>query len=239
MSDDDSDFIFSDEEVLSSPKAERDLEFDVDKIQFDINNKPPGFDTWAPCKQQSWMSLKDNPNAFFYRHVLPGTKQKNGPWSEDEKQLFLKTLKEYPVQSNGRWGLFARLIPGRVGYQCNAFFKKLLAAGEIPGMEPPPPKEPKEKASKSDSGDESGDKQARHRARPKYSKEMDFDYLMSVTLSNYKGTDFSFMHSLESAAPSYSIPKTQMEGNPPKWASLLSSPKAVEQFRLVTHPLFA
>jgi hypothetical protein len=99
---------------------------------------PPGFASWASCRQQAWLQLEGNPNAFFYRHVLPGETQRNGPWSEAETALFLKTLAEHPPES-GHWGLFARHIPGRVGYQCNAYYKKLRAAGMIPGVDPLPP----------------------------------------------------------------------------------------------------
>jgi hypothetical protein len=76
-----------------------------------------------------------NPNAFFYRHVLPGETRRNGPWTEEETALFIKTLREHPPEL-GHWGLFARHIPGRVGYQCNAYHKKLLAAGLLPGAPP-------------------------------------------------------------------------------------------------------
>ncbi|OHT13840.1 hypothetical protein TRFO_43238 [Tritrichomonas foetus] len=93
-------------------------------------NTPPGFESWAECKKQAWHQLDVNPNGFFYRHLLPGEKKKNGPWTETEKQLFIKAIREHPP-SSGHWGLFSRHIPGRVGYQCNAFYKKLVASGEI------------------------------------------------------------------------------------------------------------
>ena len=43
--------------------------------------------------------------------------------------LFLKRYKEVGV--NGQWGLFSSTIPGRVGYQCLAYFRKLVQSGEI------------------------------------------------------------------------------------------------------------
>lgn len=98
---------------------------------------PADFADWAPCKKQAWLELDRNPNAFYYRHVEPGEERKNGPWTEDEKQLFLKVLEEHPPES-GHWGLFSRHIPGRVGYQCNAFYKKLVAAGVVQGTLPVP-----------------------------------------------------------------------------------------------------
>lgn len=108
---------------LSTPKTKDEL--------------PAGFADWAPCKKQAWLDIERNPNAFYYRHVAPGEERKNGPWTEDEKQLFLKVLEEHPPES-GHWGLFARHIPGRVGYQCNAFYKKLVAAGIVQGTLPQP-----------------------------------------------------------------------------------------------------
>lgn len=95
-----------------------------------MKNKPPDFDTWTECKKQAWLHLDDNPNAFFYRNVMPGEIKKNGQWSESEKIIFLKALKEHPPIQGG-WGLFSRYIPSRVGYQCNAFYKKLVASGEV------------------------------------------------------------------------------------------------------------
>lgn len=125
-----------DPDVYSSPITDR---TSIDDLSIESysdlklkGNEPPGFDKWAPCKQQAWLALDVNPNAFFYRHVLPNETRRNGPWSDDEKELFIKMLKEHPPEQNGmRWGLFARYIPGRVGYQCNAFYKKLIIAGEV------------------------------------------------------------------------------------------------------------
>ena len=126
-------------EICSSPMPEhmtQDLDMPAVTIGKEQEKKvPAGFDQWAPCKKQAWLQMEANPNAFFYRHVLPDEERKNGPWTEEEKELFLKVLEEHPPEM-GHWGLFARHIPGRVGYQCNAFYKKLVAAGEIPGMPP-------------------------------------------------------------------------------------------------------
>lgn len=97
--------------------------------------KPDDYDKWTPCKKQSWDQLQNNPNGFFYRHVLPGEEKRNGPWSEEEKLKFIEVLKQEPIEST-HWGLLARKIPGRVGYQCNAFFKKLVASGELQRLAP-------------------------------------------------------------------------------------------------------
>lgn len=111
------------------PTNKKDIDTDIDFNEIK-KNIPSDFDTWTECKKQAWQHLDDNPNTFFYRHVLPGEKKKNGAWSEDEKVLFLKVLKEHPP-IKGHWGLFSRYIPSRVGYQCNAFYKRLVSSGEI------------------------------------------------------------------------------------------------------------
>ena len=144
----------SDNEVLSSPVNEHGIETDVDLTAIK-KIEPPGFQEWAQCKKQAWLQIDVNPNAFFYRHVLPGEERRNGPWSDEEKALFLKNLKEHPPES-GHWGLFARNIPGRVGYQCNAYFKKLVAAGEIEGYAPKEDIETRNNQQKESSNGESG-----------------------------------------------------------------------------------
>ena len=119
-----------DHDYCSSPIADRgtnDEGTEIKSIEIPI---PEDFESWTPCKKESWNQMKANPNAFFYRHVLPGEQKKNGPWSKEEKELFFKAVSE----TNGdisHWGLFARNIPGRVGYQCNAFYKKILPTGEL------------------------------------------------------------------------------------------------------------
>lgn len=135
-------------DVCSSPIAERAERYEgaaVNAGEKYVYPRPADYDSWTDCKKQSWDQLQVNPNAFFYRHVLPNEKRKNGPWSEEEKMLFIAALRKQPVE-NTHWGLFARNIPGRVGYQCNAFYKKLVASGELQQLAPdinitlPPPK---------------------------------------------------------------------------------------------------
>lgn len=99
---------------------------------------------WSAAKRQAYESIETNPNAFYYRHVAPGQKKKTGPWDDDEKELFLKAMKMHPP-SQGRWGLFAQYIPGRVGYQCRNFYHRLLKSGELEELPDTPVKIPKEK----------------------------------------------------------------------------------------------
>ncbi len=64
-----------------------------------------------------------------------GETQKNGKWEEEEKELFFKRYyQQYgdakiPI-TEIKWGIFSRGIPGRVGYQCAAFMRSLIKAGE-------------------------------------------------------------------------------------------------------------
>lgn len=85
---------------------------------------------WSPAKRQSWEARKTNPNAFYYRHVDPGVVKRTGAWDENEKEMFMKAIKLHPP-TQGKWGLFAMNIPGRVGYQCRNFYHRLLESGEL------------------------------------------------------------------------------------------------------------
>lgn len=88
---------------------------------------------WSEAKRQSWAAINTNPNAFYYRHCAPGEKKRNGAWDPHEKKLFLETMKVHPP-SQGKWGLFAQHIPGRVGYQCRNYYHRLLESGEVKAL---------------------------------------------------------------------------------------------------------
>ncbi|OHT06456.1 Myb-like DNA-binding domain containing protein [Tritrichomonas foetus] len=198
----------SENDILSSPVADRSSDSLVENFSIIKKTEPPGFNEWAECKKQAWLQLDVNPNAFFYRHVLPGEERKNGPWSEEEKQLFIKTLKTHPP-SQGHWGLFARNIPGRVGYQCNAFFKKLVASGEVEGV---PPKEGSSKTEqapnvKTGVDDSNGETvQVEVRTRPKKPKTPEFVFNGDEYAYKYNILDkenFSFLPEDFQSAPAF------------------------------------
>ncbi|OHT14861.1 hypothetical protein TRFO_42869 [Tritrichomonas foetus] len=92
---------------------------------------------WSEAKRQSWAAINTNPNAFYYRHCAPGQKKKTGAWSDEEKKLFMEVIKVHPP-SQGKWGLLAMHIPGRVGYQCRNYYHRLLETGELVEENPPP-----------------------------------------------------------------------------------------------------
>lgn len=90
---------------------------------------------WSIAKRKSYIGGMSNPNAYFYRNVAPGEVYKTGPFTLEEKKLFLKRVEEFRDKEtgtiNGEWGLFSRALPGRVGYQCSNYYRKLVDAGEL------------------------------------------------------------------------------------------------------------
>lgn len=94
---------------------------------------PKVWHKWSTIHQASYLAGIQNPNTYFYRNVAPGEKQKNGPWSAEEKKLFLKRLEEVRQEGStkSQWGIFSQAIPGRVGYQCANFYRKLILNKEI------------------------------------------------------------------------------------------------------------
>ncbi|EAX88286.1 hypothetical protein TVAG_132910 [Trichomonas vaginalis G3] len=90
---------------------------------------------WSPAKRKSYIQGMKNPNAYFYRNVAPGEKYITGPFTPEEKKIFLKRVEEFKDKTTGtitgEWGLFSRALPGRVGYQCSNFYRKLINSGEL------------------------------------------------------------------------------------------------------------
>lgn len=84
---------------------------------------------WSDARIRAFKAIKQNPNAYFYRFNAPGEAQRNGPWTPEERQRFLHRLAE--VGADGNWGIFSTVIPGRVGYQCSNFYRKLLDEGVV------------------------------------------------------------------------------------------------------------
>ncbi len=74
-----------------------------------------GMEGWSEARIRAYKSLKKNPNTYFYRFNVVGETQRNGPWSKEEDELFMKRLGEFGA--DGQWGIFSMAIPGRVGYQ--------------------------------------------------------------------------------------------------------------------------
>ncbi|KND00622.1 uncharacterized protein SPPG_09139 [Spizellomyces punctatus DAOM BR117] len=87
------------------------------------------FEGWSDARVRAYKQIKTKPNSYYYRFNAPGEKQRNGPWTKEERTMFFKRLEE--VGADGQWGIFSIAIPGRVGYQCSNFYRHLLKTGEI------------------------------------------------------------------------------------------------------------
>ena len=73
--------------------------------------------------------MDTNPNARITIAILhPGAKEY---WwvVRCREKLFFKRKKEMGV--DGEWGIFSMAIPGRVGYQCCNFYRRMIEAGEV------------------------------------------------------------------------------------------------------------
>ena len=69
-----------------------------------------------------------NPNAYFYRHNLPGEDTRLGEWAPHEIEHFVAVAKEFGV--GDKWGLFASHVQHRVGYACSQIYRhKIIPNG--------------------------------------------------------------------------------------------------------------
>ncbi|KAK4512327.1 Histone deacetylase complex subunit [Mucor velutinosus] len=87
------------------------------------------FEGWSEARIRSFKMIEKNPNSYYYRFNEPGEEQKRGPWTEDEKKLFIDRLKV--MGTEGQWGLFSKGIPGRVGYQCSNYYRFLIETKQL------------------------------------------------------------------------------------------------------------
>jgi hypothetical protein len=84
---------------------------------------------WSEARKRAFAQIESNPNAYYYRFNAPGEKQVNGTWNDVERVLFFERMKTFPV--NQQWGIFSMTIPGRVGYQCSNYYRRLVETGEL------------------------------------------------------------------------------------------------------------
>ena len=99
-----------------------------------IHISPELWSQYSDIRRQSLMELFANPNTFFYRNRPPGDRQRYGPFSAEEEQLFMKRLRYFRDElgiTNMWWGLFAVPLSGRVGYQCSNFYRLLVKNGKV------------------------------------------------------------------------------------------------------------
>ena len=84
---------------------------------------------WSDARIRAYQQRERNPNAYYYRFNDPGEQQATGSWKEEEVKRYMVRVKEVGV--DGKWGIFAMGIPGRVGYQCSNLYRKLIEKGVI------------------------------------------------------------------------------------------------------------
>ncbi|GBG26780.1 Hypothetical Protein FCC1311_030022 [Hondaea fermentalgiana] len=83
---------------------------------------------WSEARIKAFVNRKSNPNAYYYRFNRLGEKQATGEWSQKNQKLFMELIKD---GVDYRWGILSMKIPGRVGYQCSNFYRKLVAQGKV------------------------------------------------------------------------------------------------------------
>lgn len=109
-------FTISNSQSPNVQKRSKNLTKKVSRLKLDDALANATFmEGWSDARIRAYQSLKTNPNTYFYRFNAPGETQKNGGWSKEEHELFMKRLAE--VGADGQWGIFSMAISGRVGYQ--------------------------------------------------------------------------------------------------------------------------
>lgn len=98
--------------------------------QIQSSNSPDkAYEGWSQARIRAFQMINENPNSYYYRFNAPGEEQRKGAWTQEERELFFKRLKE--VGANGQWGIFSIAIPGRVGYQCSNYYRLLIQTGQV------------------------------------------------------------------------------------------------------------
>ncbi len=49
---------------------------------------------WSSARVRAHQMINQNPNTYYYRFNAPGETQRNGPWSAEEHEIFMKRLDE-------------------------------------------------------------------------------------------------------------------------------------------------
>mmetsp|Transcript_18811 Transcript_18811/g.36883 ORF Transcript_18811/g.36883 Transcript_18811/m.36883 type:complete len:1026 (+) Transcript_18811:119-3196(+) len=83
---------------------------------------------WSEARIKAFLNRKSNPNAYYYRFNRLGEKQETGEWSLENQKRFMELIKD---GVDYRWGILSMKIPGRVGYQCSNFYRKLVSMGKV------------------------------------------------------------------------------------------------------------
>jgi hypothetical protein len=83
---------------------------------------------WSDARIKAFLTRKQNPNAYYYRFNAPGEEQRTGGWTKEEHERFMELIKD---GVDYHWGMLSIKMPGRVGYQCSNYYRKLVAEAKI------------------------------------------------------------------------------------------------------------
>lgn len=124
-----------DEDVKEKKKKKKKKNYARFKLKLDdALAKKDTKEGWSPARIIAFNAENENLNAYLYRFNPNNEIQKNGKWTQEETELFLKRVDEFKQLHGGsiqKWGLFSQTIPGRVGYQCANFYRSLIKKGTI------------------------------------------------------------------------------------------------------------
>ena len=84
---------------------------------------------WSDAQKKAWRQKASNPNEFYYRFNVSGQLQKKGEWDKAEHKLFMERVLELGV--NEKWGLWSKTIPGRIGYCCSNYMKRMREREDV------------------------------------------------------------------------------------------------------------
>ena len=101
----------------------------VKRILLDDALRQGNMEGWSDARKRAFQRRETHPNAYYYRFNDPGEQQRGGKWSKEEHDLFMERRDQIGI--NGQWGIFAMKIPGRVGYQCSNYYRKLIQKKEL------------------------------------------------------------------------------------------------------------
>ncbi|KAI9287742.1 hypothetical protein BC943DRAFT_274447 [Umbelopsis sp. AD052] len=118
----------SDEEEAEKPSAVR------TKVPGENTFSHDCVKTWSPARIHAWEIRRLNPEAFYYRFVDPAQGQSNGSFTKSDHDNFMKRMEEWKEKGyriGASWGIFSMGVPHRAGYQCSAYYRKLIQSKKI------------------------------------------------------------------------------------------------------------
>lgn len=60
---------------------------------------------WSAVKKKAYKQRIHNPNTYYYRFNEDGEEPKTGPWSAEEKRIFMERLEEMGGSAMYNWGM--------------------------------------------------------------------------------------------------------------------------------------